>query len=307
MLERSEIAQILCHWFGETDFTASKTTKGTSSNSYKITTSDGTFILRQLPSIFAATQEYEISQLLHGTGISAEILPTQHKEPFVYAQFPYNLQTFLPGCAPNLTEKATITAAAHTLATMQQCFSKSELVLSDTDRFETMSLWTQVTSQYALLTDFFSPDCAAEEMQVQIQKIEAALLRDQIIHGDLGSWNMLWDGNSIFFIDFAECRLGDYYMDIAAVVASLLRAAPDNKTLFESMDLFINTYEDCYQPIDLIKLQDVLWLWLLRGAMAVCIYVSKPEQKKAYIQHFYSDFAKYQHWMGLYSKKDLIL
>lgn len=290
-----DLTPILSHWFDTPRFSALHIAKGTSSHSCKITTPSGTYVLRQLPSPAAARQEYAVTQLLCGTGLSADIVLTIHGEPFAAVQDrTYQLQSFLPGQAPNLSEKSAVLAAARALATMQSRFSGCNLAVTTANRFDTMSLWDLAAPQSALLSPFFAPGSTPEEMRAHILTVETALDSGQIIHGDLGNWNMLWDGTHIFFIDFTECHLGDFYTDIAAVSASILRAAPDSETLAENLTLFQNTYAHFFRPIDTAKLRGALWLWLLRGAMAACIYLQDAGQKEHALRQFVSDWQKYE-------------
>lgn len=138
-------------------------------------------------------------------------------------------------------------------------------------------------------------------MEATIRHAENTMGREQIIHGDLGSWNMLWDQKQIRFIDFGECRLGDYSFDIAAIMASILRAAPDVPKQYENLDLFLRTYEEQFHPVDRARLQTAVWLWLLRGALAVCVFAAEPQRKGLLIRRFLCDLDKFRHWSALFS------
>lgn len=293
---------VVSHWLDIGTFTISEIKGGTSGGSYLVTARDGTFVLRQLRSATAAMQEYEISRLLSDMGIAAAIHPTRQGSPFLQVRDScFNLQSFLPGCAPDLSDRAAVAAAANSLAAMQQRLETCDLTVLDSDRFHTMSLWERSKSQAPLFAPFFPPDCTVEAMEATIRHAENTMGREQIIHGDLGSWNMLWDQKRIHFIDFGECRLGDYSFDIAAIMASILRAAPDGPKQYENLDLFLRTYEEQFHPVDRARLQTAVWLWLLRGALAVCVFTAEPQRKELLIRRFLCDLDKFRHWSALFS------
>lgn len=298
MQSNEEIIAIVRRWI-EGEFSISKTDRGNSSDSHIIATKKGTYILRCLPSETAAGQEYAVSRLLQDIGVTAAILPTRQGEPFVRVRDSYyNLQTFLPGCSPDLSDHAAIAAAADALAMMQRRFEHCSLTFSTFDRFDTMSLWEQAKPCAALLSSFFEGNGVADEMEAIIRNAENAMRKDQVIHGDLGSWNMLWNGERIFFIDFGECRLGDSYTDIAAIAASVLRAASDKERLCRSLNIFTDRYQKNYRALEKDRLRNALWLWLLRGALAVCISISEPMQREKRLRQYHLDFEKYRYWMA---------
>ncbi len=297
MQSNGEITAIVHRWL-DGRFSISKADRGNSSDSHIVAAEKGTYILRRLPSETAARQEFSVLCFLQDIGVTAALLPTRQGEPFVRVRDSYyNLQTFLPGCPPDLSDHTVIAAAACTLARMQQQFEQCSLTVSAFNRFDPMSLWEQAKPHAALLSSFFERNRAADEMEAIIRNSGNAMRKDQVIHGDLGSWNMLWNGERIFFIDFGECRLGDSYTDIAAVTASILRAASDKEELCQGMDIFMDCYQKNYRTLEKGKLQNSLWLWLLCGALAVCISISDPMQREKRIRQYHSDFEKYRYWM----------
>lgn len=52
----------------------------------------------------------------------------------------------------------------------------------------------------------------------------------QVIHGDLGPWNLLDTGRDLLVLDFGAARMGDPYFDLAALLAGFINhAAPTDR------------------------------------------------------------------------------
>lgn len=92
--------------------------------------------------------------------------------------------------------------------------------------------------------------------------------KQQLIHGDLGSWNLLYGEQRIAVIDFGECRKGSIYFDIAAVVTSLMSSVKDRNSINEYIDLFIRVYSEYNVSLDRDLLSKYFLLWFVRGILA---------------------------------------
>lgn len=92
---------------------------------------------------------------------------------------------------------------------------------------------------------------------------------NEIIHGDLGIWNMIWTNNEIKIIDFGESRMGDYYFDIAGALCSSIGYNESIKKVDELYGAFIDTYSQNFFKINTSRLLSYIRLWYWRGILSV--------------------------------------
>ena len=136
-------------------------------------------------------------------------------------------------------------------------------------------------SSFTALHQLFPDDVVTLEERIRfIMGLEHLLDDTHIIHGDLGHWNMIWDGTCIYVIDFGECRLGDCHFDLAAVISCILSHSTNQLDFRRRFFLFKEAYEQNNQTVDLKKLRVCLYLWLLRGALASIIYIKDGQKQQ---------------------------
>jgi homoserine kinase type II len=114
-----------------------------------------------------------------------------------------------------------------------------------------------------------------------VAELSALPIRDkQVIHGDLGPWNLLMqDSGELFVIDFGEARLGDPYFDLASALAGLINHAPAPLRTHVA-DEFLSQCRALIS-LDLPRLRQQLRLWAWRG-LAQC--VQAPERGSVWPQ-----------------------
>ncbi len=172
------------------------------------------------------------------------------------------------------------------------------------DRFSAIQLLLQ-TEGISLPTGLFPENVTTMvERAHYIQKLEKALSEDQIIHGDLGVWNMLWNGECVHIIDFGECRTGDIHFDLAALICSMLSKCKDAECFSHNLSQVLDTYEGIAGSVDMRKLHISVYLWLLRGALASAVYTHDCTKRKFLCQHFANELIRYRHYTDNEGIKD---
>lgn len=114
----------------------------------------------------------------------------------------------------------------------------------------------------------------------------------QLIHGDLGPWNMLDDRGTVRVIDFGEARLGDPYFDLASALAGLVNhSAPERRA--QNAAAFLDACRERL-PLDLPRLKEQLALWAWRG-IAQCAAGGEPFAGMA--ERMYGALHTMEEWM----------
>ncbi len=272
---------------------------GNSCQTFFVQSETGDYILRGFSSQRQAEQEAAISQCLAKTGVASELILSLTGNYFIsFQSMFYNLQKQLPGIEPSFNTQQQIISAAKSVATMHNAFSECTYTFSDYDPFSTVHLLHQAMSM-PLPEGLFPNDINTQHEQERfIQKMEGELSKSEIVHGDLGNWNMLWDGNRIYIIDFGESKAGDYYFDLAAVTCSILSSCTDQTAFLHRISLFSTTYEEYFRPIDFGKLHVCVYLWLLCGALASAA-IPNQELRVRSIHRFAREIMRYKCYMHL--------
>ncbi len=276
------------------------TNSGTSCDSFIVEAESGKYILRGLTSQRQAEQESAVSQILLETGIGARLIPTHQGTYYVpYGDRYYNLQTFLPGLKPDFIDEQQVIAAGKATAKLHSALAQSHYPFSDEDRFSTVPLLfrTQGISLPGVL--FPEGKTTMEERVEYISELEKQLSQNQVIHGDLGSWNMLFNGDKIHIIDFGECRTGDVHFDLAALTCSILAKCDNRDRFLRNFAKLLNSYEEIADPVDLRKLTICVYLWLLRGVLASIADIQDPSKAEKICQHFTSELLRFKFFTKL--------
>ncbi len=272
----------------------SQVSQGTSCSTFIVHTLQGKYILRGFKQYQQAVQEAEVFRVLQDTGIGAELVYTKTQKAYVFAREKYyNLQTFLYGEKPNLRNEMQVCAAAQTVSELHKALRNCTFSFSAYDRFSTDNLLQQ-TPEWQLIGELFPKEIATtEQRRTFIVDLEQEFHQSQVIHADLGEWNMLWSGNKLQVIDFGECRTGDIYCDLAAVACSILARSNNTEDFNGLLSIFLETYQQGGEAIHFEKLDKAIYIWLLRGALAASINIQEPIKREAVCKHFLKQMAKY--------------
>lgn len=243
-------------------------------------TSDGSYVLRRV-SREAAEVEYAVSRLLGGSGIAAEILPTRTGHGWLEQDNAcFNLQRRIAGNAIRNCDADTFRAAGCALGRMHRALSGCR----DTgvqDRFSLSVLLARATARHAFLQTQTPEAQTLHQLAARLRPLEDE--RVQLIHGDLGVWNMLRTRDGVAFIDFGEVRQGHPYMDIAAAMTSLLSLEQDEMRLASDASLFLDSYASGAGPVQRPLLTDYMNLWQLRGVLAEMVYRTDVDQGRVFL------------------------
>ncbi len=267
--------------------------QGTSCRTYTVQTSQGKYILRGFDSHQQAEQESKVFRVLQGTKIGAELVYTKCGNAYLSANGKYyNLQTFLHGKKANLADEHQVRAAAQSVSKLHKALR--QCTLSTYSRFSTDALLQQ-SSELDLPAQLFPKETATtEQRQRFVRDLEQEFFQCQAIHADLGDWNMLWNGNALQIIDFGECRAGDIYCDLAAVICSILEKCSTKEIFTHLMTVFLKVYQENGTEIHNKKLDKAVYIWLLRGILASSINIHDASKRDRICKHFMYEIMKYE-------------
>ena len=68
--------------------------------------------------------------------------------------------------------------------------------------------------------------------------------KEDLIHGDLGKWNIIYDGNNFNIIDFGEVRLGSKHFDLAGVICSFVSNTMSDHEMKSHIVSIIEGYDE---------------------------------------------------------------
>ena len=118
-------------------------------------------------------------------------------------------------------------AMARLAAQLEHALSSCPTVRFPAEHFDLAEVWTQARQSWSQLSLPLSPEDAdwAVEQCLQITDRDA-----QVIHGDLGPWNLLFTPDrELLVIDFGQARMGDPYFDVASLLGGLVNHAPQER------------------------------------------------------------------------------
>lgn len=278
-----------------------KVNSGTESNAMMVQFKTEKFILRRVRSLEQAKLEYETSLLLKGRKIVPEICLNAENKPYVESNREiYNLQRFVEGGPIRDINRDIIEEVAKQVANVHRALSACEMSADPMDRFSLGALTEQCKGKEDILIE------CLEQKKIDVRQflekcnelIALDEIKEQLIHGDLGFWNMILSNHSVYIIDFGECRMGSIYTDMAAVTASILSKTSTSTDFVKLRDVLLNSYKVYNCTLDLDKLFDYVMLWYLRGIYAVLLSENEENSKKKRIMFFLSEIKRY----SLYSE-----
>lgn len=255
-----EFAEILSAFGLPTDSAREELTPGTVSRVWRIRTAQrATFLLRTLQDAAQGETEWALFQHLHGRGLQERVpalLPTADGKPYLTADGEYwQLQRFLPGERPMFSEPGSAARLAETVLLLSGALADCPPAARK-DLFALDATWARGRANWDALHTNIS---LQEAEQAVARCCSYPCRRAQVIHGDLGPWNMLENCGRLCVIDFGEARMGDAYYDLASAFAGLLNHAPT-----ERRDGLAAEYLAA-AGVDRSELKEQLELWIWRG------------------------------------------
>lgn len=201
----------------------------------------------------------------------------------------YHLQRYVEGCRIQKCEEHTIKSVAKTVAQMHKLLAEQKELEAGEDRFSLMALWEKGKENCELLAECLEEgELSMRQLEQELGELEEVEQRkEQLIHGDLGIWNMIENADGVYVIDFGESHLGNPYLDIAAVLTSMLGLQKDERKWKEYIAIFCETYEQYYRQIDRLQLRKAIRLWFVRGMLAILNANDMAEEQKKRIIRYY--------------------
>jgi len=220
---------------------------GNTSNAFKITTGYDKWILRSLKNEVQGIIELKVSKDIHKQipDIVAEIIYTKNNEPFVWhGGRLYNLQKYMEGhkVTPNLDCHFQI---GESIGRVHKFLEVCDCRHNQTDRFDIERLWGKVKHKWQNLYNY-SPELVpdTDKMNSIINDfINHTSVKSNLIHGDLGVWNMLIKQQKVKIIDFGEARLGNFYFDLSAGITTAIREDSNDVEIKYKLSRILNGYE----------------------------------------------------------------
>lgn len=214
----------LCRRFGLAEPSAVTPLRGgTAARVWRLDTDEGVFLLRTLPGPKQGQREWEIHSHLAAGGFHAVTSLVQTRDGLPAAEQGgawYQLQRFLPGKIPDPAVPGTARKIARLVKNLDEALA--DCPLSGQDHAPMLSeLWQRGKAFWPCLNTPFTAAQAEGELARCVER------EVQLIHGDLGLWNMIGTpAGELCVIDFGTARLGDPGFDCAAALGGLINHTP---------------------------------------------------------------------------------
>ncbi|WP_077601492.1 phosphotransferase [Oceanobacillus sojae] len=254
---------------------------GNTSNTFKITTDEGVWILRSLKNELQGKIELKISEHIHKQvpAVVAKLVQTETGEPYArYGKHFYNLQEYMEG--EKVTPKMNcLFQIGESIGMIHDSLETSNCKYNQTDRFDIETLWKQAKNKWQKLNDFCVDVVPNQNvMNATVNRfINHTTIQRHLIHGDLGIWNMLINRGTVKIIDFGEARLGHFYFDLAAGITTAINEDLSQVKIEKALPELLKGYEKHRPKVDLEELLMYIHLWYLRGSLAILAF-SKVEE-----------------------------
>lgn len=232
---------------------------GTVAKVWRLDTDQGVFLVRTLAGKEQGEREWTIARHLLSRGFSRfpSILTLSDGAPMLELDGVwYQVQELLPGGMPRPEEPGTAAAIARMVKELTGALADCPPIEA-ADRFELGAAWEEGRAFWPLLETPFS----LEQTEAEIARCCAIPEQArQVIHGDLGPWNMIQNGDgTVSVIDFGEARMGDPCFDYASALGGVINHTPPECRAAVCRDFLREL--DC----DRQRLMEQLRLWVWRG------------------------------------------
>ena len=264
-----DLQSLLSCWPGQCVLSGAPVRQGNSTAVYPVLCDGEQFLLRLLPCTKQAEREAAIAGRLFPAGLGAQILPTRDGRCCaLWEGRVFHLQRLLPGKPPSSCTEAIAAAAGSAVARMQTVLRGLTLCGEAPDQFDPHRLWDAAKDRLSLLFPLFPGGKTAAPEEAFFALLSETAGGNDLLHGDLGIWNMLEEDGRIRLIDFGECRRGNFLFDAAAALSSLLALEKDDCRARACADAFVQSCAPCGVPVGRDSLLPFLRLWSARGILA---------------------------------------
>ena len=251
---------------------------GTVAQVWRLVTDSGAFLVRTLKDEEQGEREWGIYQHLRARGFTA--MPAILVPCFEQGGLWYQVQEFCSGTRPSPDRPGTAGRIAEMAVELTLAAEGCAVAVDLPDRFDLASVWMEHRLNWPLL-ELPLLQTEADRRVAELSGVSGS--RGQLIHGDLGLWNMLEEGGVIRVIDFGEARIGDPYFDLASALAGLINHSSPEKRR-ENAAGFLTACRERME-LDMDRLTNQVFLWVWRG-LAQC--VREPGEWKKMAQRFYN-------------------
>ena len=252
-------------------------TPGTVARVWRLETDNGIYLVRTLCDREQGELEWNIHQHLRSRGFTAmpAILVPYIEQGGLWVQ----VQEFCSGKRPSTECPSTARNVANMVTQLMRAAEGCTQTVDFPDRFDLASVW----SEYRLNWPQLGLPLLQDEADRWVDRLlKLATFDQQLIHGDLGLWNMLEESGEIWVIDFGEARQGDPYFDLASALAGLINHSTTENRRRNAVEFLAACRE--HMTLDLERLTNQTFLWVWRG-LAQC--VRDPAAWKQMAQRFY--------------------
>ena len=186
-----------------------------------------TLLLRTLTDAEQGEKEWLITRHLRERNFvhTPDIIPTASGEPFFELDGVfYQLQRRIDGTRPDPAKPGTVEKCVKLVLSLEEALADCPAI-DGKDRFSLREAWQQGRAGWDSL-EIGVPLAEADAAVEQCAGMEAGA--QQVIHGDLGPWNMIEDADGeLAIIDFGEARMGEPYFDVASLYGGILNHSRD--------------------------------------------------------------------------------
>ncbi|MEK3731884.1 phosphotransferase [Paenibacillus sp. FSL M8-0334] len=251
---------------------------GNTSNARLVVTMDNKYIVRKLRDTEQAITEFRISTALQEHAISPTILLSNDNQPYIKDQEAvYNLQFYVEHHKVNNSD-IHFYNLGKTIALFHSATQSIPGIYEQNDRFALEHMWTELIQLDEFDNMEYKPQLLALFQQCTTYNHD----NNCYIHGDLGIWNLLFNHNKMYIIDFGEVRKGNHHFDISAAISSALDWNQEDKIMASLTD-FRNGYSSIFEPFHWNVLKENFNLWFTRGMMALLIHHGMNERTLQYV------------------------
>lgn len=241
--------------------------QGTTSEAKLVITKNTKYIFRKLRNIEQAETEFLLSEELSKHNISPSILLSNQNFPYIKNNDEvYNLQKYIQNY--NLNSKEI--NFKHLGKTISLFHSKSKDISGIRDQEDRFIL--EIMSKKMMeMEGFYHFEYKNELLDLVNQCMNYHHIMNCYIHGDLGTWNLLFNHDNIHIIDFGEVRKGNNHFDVSAVLSSILDLEQEDSVLVSSLRDFQKGYTSNFDVFSWNDLKEHLSIWYVRGIVAMIV------------------------------------
>lgn len=260
--------QILINKYNIIPTQITRINQGIMSKVYQVVTNDKSYILRDISKPEELFNHLEINQV-DQCNITPKLIQTVDNQKYYQDKTHYILvQEYIEGHQIKVGDLNNLKTIGETVSRFSQQLQKGNFKIIP-DKFDLKIMYDTLKDNESILIPVLN-DFGFNESFIQ-QIIEKNQDNQNIIHADLGIWNMIQQDNQVRIIDFGEIRKGSVVFDYASAFMYLINM---NFLSIEEIMKYAEEYLSSLnnQQIKLEVFYDYCLLWLLRGVVANQLY-----------------------------------